>query len=63
MSAYSTLRVTRSHAKLMLMTYLLGQISDRMLERFMDSLLDHRLYNCVIVPDCDPDNDDEEAYI
>lgn len=58
MSAYSSLRVTRSKAKQELANWLLCETDDKRLEEFMDRLLEHRLYNAVIVPD-DAPNDDE----
>ena len=58
MSAYTSLRVTRSKAKQKLMEHMMGQISDAQLKQFMDQLLEPRLYNAVIVPD-EADNDDE----
>ena len=58
MSAYTSLRVTRSKAKQKLMEHMMGEITDKQLEQFMDQLLEGRLYNAVIVPD-DAENDDE----
>ena len=58
MSAYSSLRVTRSKAKQEMMNWLLRETDDKKLEDFMDRLLEHRLYNAVIVPD-DAQNDDK----
>ena len=58
MSAYSSLRVTRSKAKQEMANWLLRETDDKKLEDFMDRLLEHRLYNAVIVPD-DAQNDDE----
>ena len=58
MSAYTSLRVTRSKAKRDLMDWLLRDTDDKRLEEFMDRMLEHRLYNAVIVPD-DAPNDDE----
>ena len=57
MGAHSTLRVTRTKAKLELMKYFLSDITDKKLEDFMDSLLDERLYNAVIVHDDAPNDD------
>ena len=58
MSAYSSLRVTRTKAKQKLMEWLLSEVNDKKLEDFMDQLLEPRLYNAVIVPDHEA-NDDE----
>ena len=58
MSAYTSLRVTRSKAKIELMKCMMGDIPDTQLEQFMDQLLEHRLYNAVIVPDGAPNDDD-----
>ena len=62
MSAYSTLSITKSRARLEFMRYVMGEIDNRTLERFMDILLDHRLYNTRIVPDGTEPNDDSEAF-
>ena len=58
MSAYTSLRVTRSKAKQELMNWLLRDTDDKRLEEFMDRMLEPRLYNAVIVPDGDPNDDD-----
>ena len=58
MSAYSSLRITRAKAKQKLMEWLLSDVTDQKLEDFMDQLLEPRLYNAVIVPD-HQENDDE----
>lgn len=58
MSAYSSLRVTRSKAKQELANWLLRDTDDKRLEEFMDRLLEQRLYNAVIVPDDAPNDDD-----
>ena len=58
MSAYSTLRVTRTKAKQKLVAWLLSEVTDRKLKDFMDQVLEPRLYNVVIVPDHEA-NDDE----
>ena len=58
MGAHSTLRVTRSRAIAELAKALLGDVTDERLEKFMDDLLDERLYNAIIVPDGEPNNDD-----
>jgi hypothetical protein len=54
MSAYSTISVTRSAAKKKLFEYIMGNISDKQLESFLDDVVRHRLYNVMIV------NDDEK---
>jgi hypothetical protein len=58
MNAYTSLRVTRSKAKQELINWILGEVDDKKLEDFMDQLLEHRLYNAVIVPDDAPNDDD-----
>jgi len=58
MGAHSTLRITRSKAIAELAKALLADVTDKRLERFMDDLLDERLYNAVIVPDGAPNDDD-----
>jgi len=58
MSAYTSLRVTRSKAKRELMNWLLSEADDKKLEDFMDQLLEPQLYNAVIVPDDAPNDDD-----
>ena len=58
MSAYSTLRVTRTKAKQKLVEWLLSEVTERKLKDFMDQVLEPRLYNVVIVPDHEA-NDDE----
>lgn len=59
MGAYTTLRVTRKKAIAMLMERLACGISNDELERFMDQVLEPRLYNAIIVRDDDPENDDD----
>ena len=58
MGAHSTLRITRSKAIAELAKALLADVTDKRLERFMDDLLDERVYNAVIVPDGAPNDDD-----
>lgn len=58
MGAYSSLRITRTKAKMEIVERLLGDADDKLLEEFMDRLLEPRLYNAVIVEDGTPDNDD-----
>lgn len=63
MSAYTSLRVTRSKAKKEIEKWLISQDrylvgnNDRALEDFMDWVLGPRLYNAVIVPDGEPNDD------
>ena len=57
MSAYTSLRITRSKAKQVAVEWFLNAINDEKLEEFMDCVLEHRLYNAVIVPDDDPNDD------
>lgn len=58
MSAYSTLRITKSKAKQALVEHFMQDIDAGELERFMDKILEPRLYNAMIVSD-DCENDDE----
>lgn len=58
MGAHSTLRITRSRAKEEIIKHLLKDVSDSALEDFLDKILDHRLYNAVIVDDYCQENDD-----
>ena len=51
MGAYSTIRITRAKAMQMLYYALhKGTVTDDMLGKFMDEILEPRLYNCSIVP-------------
>lgn len=59
MSAYTTLRITRSTALALALEYLL-RAPDEAIARLMDSMLEERLYNCTVVPD-GSENDDAEA--
>ena len=59
MSAYSTLRITRSRAKNMIMQSMFGEIDDELLECYLDKLLEPRLYNARIVSDDDKNDDCE----
>jgi hypothetical protein len=59
MSAYTTLKITRTKAILLLMSKLNGGPSDEMLEDFLDGLLRERLYNARIVPDGEENDDDQ----
>jgi hypothetical protein len=58
MSAYSSLKITRAKAQAELMKAVFGNAPDELLEEFMDRLLEPRLYNAVIVPDGEPNDDD-----
>ncbi len=59
MGAHSTIDITRSGAMDFLTSYQTRRMSDEMLARIMDVVLDERLYNVHIVPDhCE--NQDEK---
>lgn len=58
MSEFTTLKITRSKAKKMLMDKLMSELVDAELEELMDALLAPRLYNCQIVTDHYELNDD-----
>lgn len=59
MSAYATLRITRSKAVDTLMKEFISSMQDdNRLEFLMDQLLEDRVYNCRIVED-NEENDDE----
>jgi hypothetical protein len=59
MSAYSTIRITRSRAKLMTIEYITKHgCHDAMLESFCDEILSERLYHVRIVPDGEENDDD-----
>lgn len=58
MSAYSTVRITRSKARQMALGHI-HLANDELLEQVMDFILRQRLYNCRIVPD-GAENDEEE---
>lgn len=60
MSAYNTLYITESKAKQLLFKKLYGDVSFETLEKFMDELLEPRLYNARIVPD-GSENDNNEV--
>lgn len=55
MSAYTTLYITRSRA---IEEIFARQFSDDQLATLLDTLLDSRLYNCIIV--CDDETNDNE---
>lgn len=57
MSAYSTLRITRSKARKMVLEYIAGGLSDEELKFLLDRILDGLLYNARIVAD-DEENDE-----
>jgi hypothetical protein len=59
MSAYTTLRITRTRALQEMLGVLLTDTTDEELAEFMDKILARSLYNCIIVPDHDKDNDDD----
>ena len=59
MSAYTTLSITRSKAKELILNATIGEIPVDVLERFVDSILEERLYNCIIVDDGTEENDDD----
>lgn len=59
MSAYTTLKITRSKAKLLAVAAVMAA-NDEELEAIVDSVLRERLYNCRIVND-DEANDEAEA--
>lgn len=56
MSAYTTLYITRSRA---IEEIFARQFSDDQLASFMDTLLEPRLYNCIIVSDDEETNDND----
>jgi c-di-AMP phosphodiesterase-like protein len=57
MGAYSTVKITRSHAINFVLKDLLASVDNEMLELVLDKVLASRLYNCRIVPDHHEDND------
>lgn len=57
MGAYSTLLITRTKAKQLVLNKVFT-MSDEELEKFCDLILEDRLYNCRIVGDHEK-NDDE----
>ncbi len=59
MSAYSTIRITRTKAKELIAQDIAEKLSllDEELEKRTDEVLDEQLYNCEIVPDGE-ENDD-----
>lgn len=58
MSAYSTVNITRSKARDVLLHSLVGEVPDNALESFIDTLLEPRLFNCRIVDDNAENEDD-----
>jgi len=58
MSAYSTLRITRSVARNRLLATILDSNDDELLKDFLDGFLRHRCYECIIVDD-NEENDNE----
>jgi hypothetical protein len=59
MSAYTTIRITRSKARMLAVAAVMGA-DDEVLENIMDDILRERLYNCRIVPD-GTEHDEAEA--
>jgi hypothetical protein len=59
MSAYTTLKITRSKARMLAVAAVMGA-NDEVLENIMDDILRERLYNCRIVDD-GAQNDEAEA--
>lgn len=57
MSAYSTLRITESKARSLVVTAALTANRETLV-RMVDDVLGERLYTCDIVPDGWEDNDD-----
>lgn len=51
MSAFTTLRVSRSKAKELILRKIFDGMSDEELEHQVDAILEDRLYNCRIVGD------------
>ena len=61
MSAYTTIRISKSKAIEMVYAYMLKHGCDeQFLEQWCDHILEQRLYNCRVVPDGEP-NDEAEA--
>ena len=61
MSAYTTLRITRTKARAYLLQRLMLTIqhgSDEALEKMMDTELERRLFKTIIVSDKETNNDD-----
>ena len=58
MSAYSTIYITRSKAKSLLLESIMCSLCDSTLETFMNKLLQDRLYECKIVDDSYDNNED-----
>lgn len=59
MGACSTLYITRTKARSFLASIAVGTDSDDILQEMMRVALADRLYNATIVPDGDPQNDDD----
>ena len=57
MGVYSTLHVTRSKAKEVILQRF-SRLTDRELEQFLDVILEPQLNNCRIVEDSDTNDDD-----
>ena len=60
MSAYSTLRITRSKAQAVILSNFLDSLNDTNMRRTLEIILKDRLYNVQIVNDDDESNDDLE---
>jgi DNA-binding TFAR19-related protein (PDSD5 family) len=59
MSAYTTIKIRRSKARVMAVEAVMNA-SDEILENIMDDILRERLYNCRVVEE-DAANDEAEA--
>lgn len=57
MGVYSTIDITRAKATELLLEKICGELDDGVLESFMDTLLEPKLYNCRIVPNDWPNED------
>lgn len=58
MSIYSTLRITRSKARQVVLEHIYGhRLGDELLEKVLDEILENRFYNAIVVEDSD-ENDD-----
>lgn len=58
MSAYSTLRITRYRAVVYLINAIGASVTDEQLGDMMDVILRDRLYNCRIVANDEPSDED-----
>jgi hypothetical protein len=57
MGAFTTLRITRIKAKQKILELLESDVSDGQLKEILDRLLEHRLYNAIIVSDFGQNDD------